>query len=312
MQAAIEAIAQAERQEREQAEAEETRIREAAERDERERVEREEARLAEEMRQFEEMEAARLQKIAVYFEELRMVMADVHKLQERAIFKRQTQQRTKTQQKLESVASAEDELEAEVGRYTLSQEEKWRTLMEKHAAQIIETTKRHRGDQDKYFLLFDQRINEMAIDLVTQAHRLEELAKEQENERVALRGVQDRESSRLMVRLRNAHDEKIRERREELQLEKQVATQAVSQLERQTFSDGKWLERLKEERDTMLKEEERRLITSGAEPPSASPPVAESMPEIQVELFRPRRAVARPVRDRSPRVPLTINWVEAV
>ncbi|MCJ1243310.1 hypothetical protein MMC30_000507 [Trapelia coarctata] len=310
MQAAIEAVAQAERQEREQAEAEEARIREAAERDERERIEREEARLAEEMRQFEEMEAARLEKIAAYFEELRVALAGLHKVQERAIFKRQMQQRTQTQQKLEGVASAEDDLETEVGRYTLGNEEKWRTMMEKHAAQIIETAKRHRGDQDKYFLLFDVTLNEKPIDTVTQAHRLEELAKEQESERVALRGVHDRESSRLMVRLRNAHDERSREQREALQQEKQAATQAVSQLERHVFSDGKWLERLKEERDSMLKEEERRLISSGAEPPSVSTPIIERMPEIQVEPFRSMRSAGRSVRDRSPRAPITINWVE--
>lgn len=311
MQAAIEAVAQAERQEREQAEAEEARIREAAERDERERIEREEARLVEEMRQFEEMEAARLEKIAAYFEELRVILADLHKIQERAIFKRQMQQRTQTQQKLESVASSEDDLEAEVGQYTLSREDKWRTMMEKHAAQIIETTKRHRGDQDKYFLLFDVSLNEKPIDTVTQAHRLEELAKEQESERVALRGVQDRESSRLMVRLRNAHDQASREQREALQHEKQAATQAVGQLERHIFSDGKWLERLKEERDTMLKEEERRLITSGAEPPSASPPPVERAPEVYVEPFRPKRSARVSVRDRSPRAPVMIKWVEA-
>jgi len=310
MQAAIEAVAQAERQEREAAEAEEARIREAVERDERERVEREEAHLAEEMRQIEEMEAARLEKITAYFEELQVALADLHKVQERAIRKRQTQQRTQIQQRLENVVSAEAELEEELGQYTLSSEEKWRSTVQKHAAQTIETAKRHRAAQDKYFLLFDDSLNEQAIDAVTQAHRLDELSQEQETERVALRGVQDRERSRLMVRLRNAHEVRSRERREALLLEKQDATQAVSLLERSGFSDGKWLERVREERVGMLREEERRLVASGAEIPEMGVVgVGERAPEEVVKPYRVRRAGERGGRERRERAPVMIEWV---
>ena len=314
MQAAIEAVTRAERQEREEAEAEEARIREAAERDERERIEREEARLAEEMHQFEIMEAARVEKFSTYFEGLRVALADLHKVQQRAIFKRQMQQRIKIQQKLESAVSAEADLEAELAQYSFYEEEQWKTMVEKHANQTIDTAKRHRADQDKYFLLFDTSLNEKAIDAVTQAYKLEELAKEQESERVALRGVRGRELSRLMVQLSEAHDESSRARRQALQQEKQVATQAVSQLERHTFSDGKWFERLVEERATMLKEEERRLISSGAEFPSPSPPAAKTtaeMPEIQVKPYRPKKSTGGSARDRSLRAPITIDWVVA-
>lgn len=311
MQAAIEAVAQAERQEIAAAEAEEARIREAAERDERERAEREEAHLAEEMRQFEEMEAARLEKVTAYFDELRVALADLHKVQERAIRKRQMQQRTKIQQRLESVVQAEAELEEELGQYTLSSDEKWRSTMQKHAAQTIETAKRHRAAQDRYFLLFDDSLNEQAIDPIIQAHRLDELAQEQETERVALRGMLDHELRRLSVRLRNAHEVNSRERREALQLEKQDATQAVSQLERWVFSDGKWIERVREERGRMLGEEERRLVASGAEVPEVGVARGERAEEEAVKPYRVRRPGERRGRERRERTPVVIEWVVA-
>jgi hypothetical protein len=220
------------------------------------------------MKRLEKFEAERLERINNFFASLRLAMAALHQVQQRAIFQRQKRARVTTQEELEVVVAEEATLEAQKGKVKWEKDEKLKATKEKHAKQVIETAKRHRVDQDKYFVAFTDDTDAETVDIIAQAQKLEEIIQEQESERATIRISQARELCRVIARVKEQNAEDYLMKSGELQRRKEAAIKAVGMLERVEFSDRKWFEQLKGERMAMLMEEKNRLVQSGADVPS--------------------------------------------
>ncbi|MCJ1390542.1 hypothetical protein MMC18_003402 [Xylographa bjoerkii] len=267
VQAAIEAVAEAERREIEEAIEQERRRREIAEHEERERVAQEEARLAEEMQRLNRLEAARVEAINSHYAVLRTSLHAIHQAQRKAISTRHTAKMGSTQHDLEEIASQEVALLDEQNRDKLAWEERIQGARLKNAREIIETSTRHRADQDEYLTKFVEHSKEGAFDEVTKANMIEELAIIQESEREALRSKHRRDIRKLQARAIDAPAIDQTVQKSALQQEKQVVTKAIEELKVRMYSDTKWLELVTHEREAMLTENEHQLISSGADVP---------------------------------------------
>ena len=264
IQAAIEAVAEAERREIEEAIEQERRQREIAEQEERERLAEEEARLAEEMQRLERLEAARVESINSHYTILRTSLNTIHQAQRKAISARHTAEMSSTQRELEEIASQEMALLNEENKDKSVWEETIQNARLKNAREIIETSSRHWIDQDQYVMKLTGPPNDDTFDIV-KARMIEELAVIQESEREALRAKHQRDIRKLQARAARAQSIDRTKQESALQQEKQVATQAVEELAVRMHSDSKWLELVIRERETMLAENEHQLLRSGAE-----------------------------------------------
>ena len=284
-----------EQAEREEIEAETIRLREADELAERERTERErqriieeEAREAEEMHRLVEMEAARKQAITSHFDQLRFAMSELHKVQNRALFKRQKEEMLQSQQELEMVVGKEAKLEDKKRLLILESEEQLYVSRQKQAQRMVEAFDRHRNDQ----LSCTSQFNEMSsaeptnetTNVVMLAEKLEQLAIAQQSERDMLEAQHKQELRKLQARIAGRRSELYTTQQQALQRQKEVATQNVNRVERCSNADWKWFNYATAERAAMLSDDERRLIESGADVRRAVLVMSERADDVQTEI----------------------------
>ncbi|MCJ1379821.1 hypothetical protein MMC17_002924 [Xylographa soralifera] len=276
VQAAIEAVAEAERREIEEAIEQERRQREIAEREASERAAQEEARLAEEMRRLERLEAARVEAIDSHFTILRTTLTTIHQAQRKAISARHTVEMSNTQHKLEKIASREMALLDEQNRDKSMWEERIQKARMKNARELIETSTRHRADQGEYLVKITERSKDETFDDIAKASMIEELAIIQESEREALRIKHQRDIRKLQTRAADAQSKDRTVQQSTLQQEKRTATQAIEQLAVRMHSDSKWLVLVTRDRETMLTENEHQLLSSGQDVPVSAQTTSDS------------------------------------
>ncbi|MCJ1431048.1 hypothetical protein MMC27_000398 [Xylographa pallens] len=265
VQAAIEAVAEAERREVEEAIEQERRQREIAEREERERAAQEEARLAEEMQRLERLETARVEAINNHYQLLSTSLNTIHQAQRKAISARHTAEMSSTRHELEKIASQEMALLDEQNKDKSAWEERIQKARLNNAREVIETSTRHRADQDKYLIKLTEPSKDETFDDIAKAHMIEELAIIQESEREAFRVKHQRDIRKLRARAADAQSIDRTVQQSALQQEKRTATQAIEQLAVRMYSDLKWLELITRDRETMLAENEHQLLSSGAD-----------------------------------------------
>ena len=267
VQAAIEAVAEAERREIEEVIEEERQQREIAEREERERAAQEVALLAEEMQRLERLEAARVEAINSHYTNLRTSLSTIQQAQRKAISARHTTEMSSTQHKLEQTASQEMVLLDEQNKEKSAWGERIQNALLKNAREVLETSTRHRTDQDQYLMKLAESSKDETFDDIAKAHMIEELAIIQESEREAFRIKHQRDIRKLQARAANAQSIDRTAQHSALQQEKQVATKAIEQLTVRMYSDLKWLELVSRDRETMLTENEHQLLSSGGDVP---------------------------------------------
>ena len=276
MQAAIEAVAEAERREIEEAIEQERRQRGIAEREERERAAQEEARLAHEMQRLERLETARVEAINSHYQHLSTSLNAIHQAQRKAISSRHTAEMSSTQHELEKIASREMALLDEQSKCKSAWEERIQQARLKNAREVIETSTRHRADQDIYLIKLTEPPRDETLDDIAKAHMIEELAILQESEREALRTKHQRDIRKLRARAADAQPIDRTVQQSALQQEKRTATQVIEQLAVRMYSDLKWLELVTRDRAAMLTENERRLLSSGADVSVSAPEISDS------------------------------------
>ncbi|MCJ1403228.1 hypothetical protein MMC11_006451 [Xylographa trunciseda] len=276
VQAAIEAVAEAERREIEEAIEQERQQREIAEREERERVAQEEARLAKEMQRLERLEATRVEAITGHYAMLRAHLNTVHRAQRKAISARHTAEMGSTQHELEDIVSQEMAFLDDQKKDKSAWQERIHELRLRNAREIIQTLARHRADQDEYLTKFAEPSKEIAFDDIVKADMIEELAIIQESEREALRTKHQRDIRKLEARAADAQLVDLSVHKSALQQEKQAATQAIEQLKVRMYSDSKWLELVVRDRESLLGENEHQLISSGADAPISGQTASDS------------------------------------
>jgi len=172
-----------------------------------------------------------------------------------------------TQHELEEIASQEMALLDDQKKEKYVWAERIHEARLRNAREIIRTLARHRADQDEYLTRFDKPSKEMAFDDIIKANMIEELAIIQESEREALRNKHQRDIRKLQARAGDAQSIDLSMQKSALQQEKCAATQAIDQLKVRMYSDSKWLELVVRDRESLLGENEHRLISSGADAP---------------------------------------------
>ena len=290
---------------------------EAAERQLREEREAEEARAEEEARELSRRETQRVQQITVYFEYLRGVLGRVRIQQESAIEKRHEKTWAEIDvmrsdlESPESVAKREFYVKSERDKISNSTDSTIKALKRQHAASMMETISRHRKEQDELFARSNEDEDQDAE--ILKAQTLQELMPAQDAERATLQSQQEREiqkwksrgeaslqafdSRMIALKMRLEEAEKIDKREKEV---KNVI-----------FADGKWTTTLFDERNSMLVEDERKMVQNGGEAPSTpkretvimlgSFPTSQKQPQERAQISSPLQP--QPARE-APTTPL--------
>lgn len=270
VQAAIKAVADAERRHQQEAEEEEC-LRSIAEQEEKKRIAKEEARRSKELQRLKRLETKRVSVINHYYNDLQVSLSQLHRIQRKAITARHSTEMRMTRKELENIATQEVELYDEQLTFKRAWEESLTVAQLRNAREIIDTSVRHRADQDKYFQKLAEPIDQVFINDITKSVKIEELTMLQEAERDALRKRYRRDMRKLQARAVDIQSKNRGERQAVLQQEKESVTQAIEDLQGRMVSDVKWLELLIHERNTMLSENRLRYVSSVAEAPTSSP-----------------------------------------
>ncbi|MCJ1472750.1 hypothetical protein MMC13_001399 [Lambiella insularis] len=271
VQAAIKAVAEAERRERQEVEEEERRIRLIAEEEQRQRVAREEARQAVELQILQRLESDRIATINNHYATLRTCLSELHRMQRKAIRGRHSTEMYLTQNELENIAAEEVELHDEQVTFKRAWEESYKAVQSRFAREIIDTTIRHRADQGDLLQKLDESsIGEAVNNDITRAAKIEELIMLQQTEREVLRQKHRRGLRKLQARDADQRLEDRRSQQVALQQKKEIALKAIDDFQGRTVSDSEWLEFLILDREARLNENRQRHIASGADAPSSN------------------------------------------
>lgn len=263
--AAIAAVEAAERRMTREREAEER----AAE-DERRTKEAEEA-----MR----IECERIESIRDYFLQLRDILEKIDDQQKHAITNRHGVFEQPNIARMKADLTSADmftrrvaQISAERDEIVASNNSKLLEIRKRHQDTLRQTIRRHRNDQDTVFLQPIPGPERHRAGLVDRT--LTMLMAAQDTERNVLQGQQDRELrkwiSRGATRLQE-FDEIMKEERVrfgKLHLTRtEEITRSLEKANAQLDADWKWFDIIVSERQSMLKEEESRMIMSGADAP---------------------------------------------
>lgn len=263
LRAALEAIAESERQERELQEEEEgRRAQEQIARAENDRVKMENARRAEELRNYE-----RMTKIGLHHTELQLILDELHRLQRKKIFERHRIAMSAVQRQLEDLASKESALEVQMNQLQTHKEQVLEATRKTHAREIMQTVCRHRSDQDKYLAKMADAGGGEPLDELITARMIEELTELQEIERMALRSKHTRELRRFDKQPDEVSTARISDQLEFLQGEKGLSFEAGDKLERLMNSDWRWFNLVCIIQMALLEEDKYHLISSEADAP---------------------------------------------
>ena len=247
-----------------------------AERQLREEREAEEALLEAEAQEMTKREFERLQNINDHFEYLRGVLDRVRLQQRQAIERRHDRDWAEIDALKDEVdspdAAAEREryVASERGKIVSMTEGTIKTLQRRFAAEIMETVARHRKDQDS---LMAMTIDKPGQDVdILKADILQELMPAQELERSTLKSQQGRELTKWKARGEQslkAFDSKMVSLKLRLEEVEKINARA-KEMRKRVFADTKWFEAIFLERTIMLGEDERKLILSGTDAPTWS------------------------------------------
>ena len=249
---------------------------EVAERQLREEREAEEALLEAEAQEMTKREFERLQNINDHFEYLRGVLDRVRLQQRQAIERRHDRDWGDIdvmKDKLDSPdAAAEREryVASERGKIVTMSEGTIKTLQRRFAAEIMETVTRHRKDQDNLMAMTIDNPDQDAD--IIKADILQELMPAQELERSTLKSQQGREIAKWKARGEQslkAFDSKMVSLKLRLEEAERINTRA-KEMKKRVFADTKWFEAIFLERTIMLGEDERKLTLSGTDAPTWS------------------------------------------
>ena len=249
---------------------------EKAERQLREEREAEEARIEAEARETTKRELERLQNINDHFEYLRGVLERIRLQQRQAIERRHDRDWDvidMMKDKLESPdAAAERERYVAIERekIVVSTEGTIKTLQRRFATEMMETITRHRKDQDDLMAMTIDNTNHDAD--VTKANILLELMPAQELERSTLKSQHGREIAKWKARGEQsirAFDSRMVSLKMRLEEAERINGRA-REMKKRVFADTKWFETVFLERTTMLGEDERKFILSGDDAPAWS------------------------------------------
>lgn len=249
---------------------------EQAERQLREEREAEEARIEAEARELTRRESERLRNIMDHFEYLRGVLDRIRLQQEQAIERRHRREWSEIEIMKGKLDSPDATAQRE--RYVASEREKIvtvtegtiKTLQRRFATQMMETVSHHRRGQDD--------VMAMAIDNsdqdpdIMRAYILEELMRVQEVERSTLKSKQAREIAKWRAHGEQSLDDfdsKMISRNLRLEEAEEINVRAKA-MRKRIVADTKWFETLFLERAMMLGEDERKLISSGTDAPERS------------------------------------------
>lgn len=249
----------------------------AAEREAEERK-NEEARQTEELEELTRMEYARVEGINDYFEHLRAMLENVILQQKEAITSRHEAEIPKLE-KMETDLTDVNVSKERTRQVTLERasilagnDEKIRDLRRQHRADLMQTLKRHRDDQDAVFLQ-PIRGPETQRGFITEGV-LELLLEAQECERKTLQAQQEREVAKWCARGTRALEEFDAIMREEQARFAKVHAARMEGIRRSLTTarngadaDWKWFHRLVHAREVMIDEDERRMIMSGSDAP---------------------------------------------
>ena len=258
--------------------------------------EEEEARLEDEAHEIERLEQERLSNIADYYEHLRGVLESIRLHQRKAIEKRHEREWAEIDEfkdeleSAEKVAERERNVNAEREKILASTEGNIRNLQRQHATIMMETITRHRRAQDD---LLATPLSDVDADADTlKAETLEQLMLAQELERSTLKSQQAREIQKWKARSEQALKQ-FDSKREVLQLrlrDLEGVGAKERELKLRVRADSKWFDLLFLERVTMLSEDERRMMRTGAEAPTS--PTKATAP--------PKSAISASKTDQSP------------
>ena len=235
--------------------------------------EAEDARMADEVRQLEQIEAERLSNIVDYYEYLRGVLDCVRSQQRHALEKRHDEEWAEIDRIRDDIespsmtAARECIVNAEKATIVGEIEARIKELQRSHAHAMMEIITRHRKAQDE--LLAASMSAPDAESEITLAAHLESMMPVQEAMRSTLKAQQQSE----VQNLRAQHDAqlegfdvkgkilqlRLNDLKDVSRCEKIVKTRHTA--------DSKWFELLFSERITMLSEDQNRMMNSGADAP---------------------------------------------
>ena len=235
--------------------------------------EAEDERMADEVRQLEQIEAERLSSIADYYEYLRGVLECVRLQQRHALEKRHDEEWAeiyRIRDDIESpnmTAARECIVSAEKATIVGEIEAKIKELQRSHAHAMMETITRHRKAQDE-LLVASMSAPDAETEIALATH-LESMMPVQEALRSELKSQQQSE----VQNLRAQHEAQL----EDFDAKSKILQLRLNDLEdisrcekilkiRHT-ADSKWFELLFSERITMLSEDQNRMMNSGADAP---------------------------------------------
>ncbi|KAL2047654.1 hypothetical protein N7G274_000696 [Stereocaulon virgatum] len=286
---------------------------EQAEREIQQEREAEEARVEGEAREIERLEQQRLSDVGDYYQYLRSVLERVRLHQRQAIEKRHSRawegidRIREDLQSPEKVAERERTAKTERDRIIASNDTTIRNLQGKHAIAMKETITRHR-EAERY--LMEAPLDGPEVDAeFLRLETYEQLMQAQKLERQTLKSQQALEIQKWRTRGRKDLDEvycKSLILQNHLKYLEEI-TKLERELKAKVIAEGKWFDLLFSQRISMLSEDERRMMRSGAEPPAAPRRSTVIMPVIEVALpapipaSPPSRPAPIPAASPSPR-----------
>lgn len=244
-----------------------------------------EERAAEEERRIKEAEEAtrieyeRVEGINDYFQQLREILGKIDVQQKHAIINRHEAVEQPSIARMKADLASADmysrrvaQISSERDEIVASNDAKILEIRRRHRHSIRQTVHRHRNDQDTVFLQPIPGPERHRASLVDRT--LTMLMAAQDAERNTLQGQQDRELRKWLARgaaRLHEFDEIMQEERARFGKLHLTRTEEITRsLERaivQCDADWKWFDMIVAERQGMLKEEENRMIMSGADAP---------------------------------------------
>ena len=173
-------------------------------------------------------------------------------------------------------------------------------LNHQHAMAIAEVNMRHREQLDDLNFELDESSGAGEKNAGDALARLQLLIQSQEQEISVLTSMQIRKiqlhrdrGKRAWENVKLSPDELKARHHEERERSKET-------IARQVFADWKWFDRITAERRTMLEEDQRRYIQSGADAPTAPGPSSQVIAQPAAPESLPAIYVADPVPRRCP------------
>ena len=242
-------------------------------------------RAAEDERRIKEAEEAmrieceRIESVRDYFQQLRDFLEKIDVQQKHAISNRHSAFDQPNIVRMKADLASADmftrrvaQISAERDEIVASNKAKLSEIRERHHDTLRQTIRRHRNDQDTVFLQPIPGPERHRASLVDRT--LTMLMAAQDTERNVLQGQQDRELRKWIARgatRLQEFDEIMREERVrfgKLHLSRtEEITRSLERAVAQLDADWKWFDLIVDERLDMLKEEENRMIMSGADAP---------------------------------------------